>query len=295
MKEARSIFLLLGLLLLLVLAAPRFLAFVQTQTPLFIPTGSGQTGGPSLTAAPTPTVTPTPTPRPLTLAEMNELYGPCAYVPSLMYHHVQDLEVAKAKNQLSLTVAPDTFRAHMDYIRMAGYTTIAPADLINFFDTGSPLPSKPLFLTFDDGYEDFGTNAGPILKEFGFRAIIFIPTGLMENPDYLSWNKISEINGWGTISVANHTWSHRNVAASEEVDQREIGTADTQLTERGLNASKVFSYPYGFSTPTGVRVLQNLGYTLAFTTTPGSILCKGQRLNLPRIRIGNAPLNNYGL
>ena len=226
---------------------------------------------------------------------MNALYGPCAYVPTVMYHHVRDMEAAKTKNQTSLTVAPDTFRNQMEYIKTRGYTTIAPNDLINFFDAGISLPSKPIFLTFDDAYEDFGSVASPIIRELGFRAIVFVPTGLVENPDYLTWNKISELNGWGTLYFANHTWSHRNVAASEEVDHREISTADTQLSDRGLNPNKVFAYPYGFATAVGQAILRELNYRLAFTTTPGSILCKGQRLALPRIRIGNAPLSSYGL
>ncbi len=284
MKEARTIFLLMAILLLGLFAAPKFQTLMKKQ----------EDSLPTPTQTPTPP-TPTPTPRPLTLAEMNALYGPCAYVPTLMYHHVQELEAAKTKKQTSLTVAPDTFRSQMEHIKARGYTTIAPSDLINFFDAGTPLPAKPILLTFDDAYEDFGSVAAPVLREFGLKAISFVPTGLVENPDYLIWSKISELNGWGTLYFANHTWSHRNVAASEEVDHREISTADTQLSDRGLNPNKVFAYPYGIASATGIRILQNLGYKLAFTTIPGSILCRGQRLALPRIRIGNTALSAYGL
>lgn len=242
----------------------------------------------------TPTITPTPTPRPLTFAEMNQRWGPCAYVPTLMYHHVQPLEDAKAKNQTSLTVAPDTFRNQMEYLRSRGYTTIKPSDLIAFFDAATPLPGKPILLTFDDGYEDLGSVAAPILHEFGFQATAFIPTGLLENPGYMTWGKINELAGSG-FYIANHTWSHHNVATTKEVDEREIGTADKQLAQRGFNQSKIFAYPYGFASASGLEVLRSMNYTLAFTTIPGSTLCKGQRLTLPRIRIGNAGLSAYGL
>lgn len=256
--------------------------------PTFTPTAAS---GPT----PTPEPTPTPTPRPLTFAEMNERYGPCAYVPTLMYHHVQDMNEAKTKEQSGLTVDTGSFRNQMQYLRDRGYNAIKPIDLINFFDAGSPLPGKPMLITFDDGYDDFGTNAAPILREMGLQGTAFIPTGLMENPGYMNWGKIMEISGWGTVYFANHTWSHHNVATTREVDEKEIGTADKQLSDRGLNQSKVFAYPYGFPSDVGVSVLRQFGYRIAFTTYPGSTLCKKQRFALPRIRIGGASLSAYGL
>jgi peptidoglycan/xylan/chitin deacetylase (PgdA/CDA1 family) len=247
------------------------------------------------TPTPTPIPTPTPTPRPLTLAEMNARYGPCAYVPTLMYHHIQDMNEAKTRGNQSLTVDTGTFRAQMQYLRDRGYTTIKPIDLINFFDAGGTLPGKPVLLTFDDGYDDFGNVAAPILREYGYYATAFIPAGLVDNTGYMNWGKIMEIAGWGTISLSNHTWSHRNVAAGRDTVEREITTADKQLSDRGLNQAKVFAYPYGLSSPTGIAVLGEDNYRLAFTTTPGAILCKEMRLTLPRLRIGNTALSSYGL
>lgn len=270
------------------------LPFKPKPTPTFTPTAAS---GPTIIPTPTPIPepTPTPTPRPLTFAEMNSLYGPCAYVPTLMYHHVQDMNEAKAQGHAGLTVDIGTFRNQMQYLKDRGYNTIRPIDLINFFDAGSGLPAKPMLLTFDDGYDDFGNVAAPILREMGLQGTAFIPTGLMENQGYMNWSKVMEIAGWGNIYFANHTWSHHNVAASRATDEKEIGTADKQLGDRGLNPAKVFAYPYGFPSDAGVSVLQQFGYRIAFTTYPGSTLCKGQRLALPRIRIGNASLGAYGL
>ena len=86
-------------------------------------------------------------------------------------------------------------------------------------------------------------------------------------------------------------------AKMEEVEemQKEISLADSQLADHGVNNPKIFAYPYGIDTSSAEQYLQSLGYSLSFTTNYGSILCKGQRLSLPRIRIGNAPLSAYGL
>lgn len=237
--------------------------------------------------------TPTPTPKPLTFAEMNQLYGPCAIVPTLMYHHVQAEAIAKADGHAQLTVDSGWFQKQMQYLKDHNYNVIKANDLINFFDNGTPLPSKPVMLTFDDGYDDFGTDAAPIMSAFGFNSTLFVPTGLMENAGYLHWSTISSLSG--PVLMANHTWSHHNMGASKSVIEKEITTADSQLGGRGLNSPKVFAYPYGLTSSYSIAFLQQMGYKLAFTTKHGSTLCKQQRLTLPRIRIGNAQLSSYGL
>ena len=223
---------------------------------------------------------------------MNNLYGPCVRLPVLMYHHVQTEDAAKVAKQTALTVYTDYFGKQMQYLKDKGYSVISVNDLVNFFDNGTKIPSKSVLITFDDGYEDFFTDAYPILSSLGFQATMFIPTGLMNNPDYLTWQQITEMNG--KILFANHTWSHKNVQVSVASMQSEISTADTQLTDHGLNVPKVFAYPFGLETSAAEAYLSSLGYKIAFTTDPGNILCKKQRFSLPRIRVGNAPLSNYG-
>ena len=101
---------------------------------------------------PTLTPSPTPTPRPLTFAEMNDLYGPCVRLPILMYHHVQTEEAAKANKQTGLTVYTDFFQKQMQYLKDKRYNVAGMNDLINFFDSGTPVASKSILITFDDAY-----------------------------------------------------------------------------------------------------------------------------------------------
>jgi len=250
---------------------------------------------PEITATPTASPSATPTPKPLTFQEMNQLYGPCVNLPVLMYHHIEPAEKAKKEKRTGLNVDPDIFRSQMEYLKMNGYTTILPISLINFFENGSVLPKKPVMITFDDGYEDNGAIAYPILQEFGFKGVIFIPTGLMENNNYLTWEKIREMAGSGLIYFGNHTWSHINVGGNHDVVKKEITTGDLQLKERGLNTDKVFAYPYGVKNGFSQDLLKEQGYKLAFTTVNGRIMCSKQRFLLPRVRIGASSLKNFGL
>jgi peptidoglycan/xylan/chitin deacetylase (PgdA/CDA1 family) len=246
-----------------------------------------------LLATPTPTPSPSPTPRPLTFAEMNALYGPCVYLPTFLYHHIQSREAATADKQQSLTVYTDIFKSQMQYLKDHGYNTVTMQDLINFFDAGTPVPPHSVLLTFDDGYQDFYTDAYPILTSLGFKATMFTITGLVNNPDYLTWDEISSMNG--PIVFANHTWSHKSLpSGTKEIQQNEITTADVQLSEHGLNSPKTFAFPYGDYTSFGETTLKGLGYQLAFGTVPGTAMCDKQRFHLPRVRIGDVQLSYYG-
>lgn len=246
----------------------------------------------NLVANPTPTPTPKPTPKPLTFAEMNVLYGPCVHLPVLMYHHIQSEEAAKTNKQTSITVYTDYFEKQMQYLKDKGYTAITMNDVISFFDNGTKIPAKSVLITFDDAYEDFYTDAFPILQKLNFQATMFVPTGLINNPGYLNWEQIISMNG--TILFANHTWSHKNVKTTEASMEYEILTADTQLSDHVLNIPKTFAYPFGLDSVSSEKYLASLSYKLAFTTIPGSTLCVKQRLALPRIRIGNTTLSSYG-
>lgn len=244
--------------------------------------------------APTSLPSPSPSPRSLTFEEKNQLYGPCVNLPVIFYHHIQNMDVAKANGQQNLTVATDTFIKQMQYLKDKGYNTASTSVLTDFFDKSIPVPKNSIIITFDDGYEDFYVNVLPVIKQDGFKVVLALPTGLVGNPGYLTWDEISQGASNG-IEIINHTWSHANMASGNtSVIQREITTADNQLNAQGYNKNKAFVYPYGGYSDYAMNFLKEKGYTLAFTTAPGATMCKKLRFSLPRIRIGNTNLSAYG-
>jgi peptidoglycan/xylan/chitin deacetylase (PgdA/CDA1 family) len=244
--------------------------------------------------APTSLPTPKPSPKPLTFVDLNNLYGPCANLPVLYYHHIQNLDVAKAAGQQNLTVSTPIFLDQMQYLKDHGYITVSTNTLTDFFDKGVAVPNNAVILTFDDGYEDFYVNVLPILRQDGFKALLALPTGLVGNPGYLTWDEIGQAASSG-VEIVNHTWSHADLSGnSAATDEKEVMTADGQLSSHGYNLNKAFVYPYGGYNNSAINLLQSHGYTMAFTTVSGSTMCKQQRYALPRIRIGNASLAAYG-
>jgi len=223
--------------------------------------------------------TTTPTPKPLSFAQLNSLYGPCTKASVLMYHHIDS-------KKSSLSVSPENFSAHLAYLKTQGYTVVPVTALNDFFDRHVPLPAKAVILTFDDAYADFFSAALPLLQTGPTPAVLFVPTGLVNNPGYASWSDLSSAPNY--IYFANHTWSHSAIVG-------EIPTAQTQLSDHGFNSAKIFAYAWGAVTPAISQYLTANNYSLAFTTRPGSTHCAKQRLSLPRLRAPNSSLSAIGL
>lgn len=64
---------------------------------------------------------------------------------------VMVLNYHKIENRLlSLAVRVNDFDKHMMWLKEAGYTSITPEQLYDFVSKGTPLPPKPVLITFDD-------------------------------------------------------------------------------------------------------------------------------------------------
>ncbi len=220
----------------------------------------------------------------------------CLRVPVLMYHHIQPMSVAQKKKQTSLTVDDKIFGQQMRWLMDRGYKSIAAQDLASALLNKTSLPTKAVVITLDDGYEDAFTYAYPIAQQLGLKLNLMIPTGLLNNPDYLTWDQLKSMVNNGVAFAHNHTWSHASLAKAPMAKREfEIDTAFLQL-KNNLNAdTKIFAYPYGSKNLASEQYLQKKGYIAAFSTIPGSLECTNQIMQLPRLRIGNFPLSQYGI
>ena len=69
-------------------------------------------------------------------------------LPVLMYHAI----ISDPDRMGEYVITPQAFRRDMDYISEAGYETVVMEDIIAYVRSGTPLPEKPIMISFDDGY-----------------------------------------------------------------------------------------------------------------------------------------------
>jgi len=250
---------------------------------------------------PPPTATPTPTQEEIAAArkkafeDLNQKYGPCRFVPVLMYHHVLNAQAAKAIGATNLNVPPEIFREQIDYLLAKGYHVIGLDEMVSQIRDNT-LPPKSVVLTFDDGYNNFYANVYSILKEKHLKATVFVISQFVGGDRYLSWSEIKEMSDSGLVLIGDHTLNHLALPALSREDQKnQILSAKTIIEDHIQKSVRFFAYPYGSYNSVSEESLRDGGFLGAVVTTNRSPQCWGLPYELSRLRIGPTSLSLYGL
>lgn len=196
-------------------------------------------------------------------------YGPVAVeaditsVPVLNYHMVGDLNEA-------LCISVESFEQQMKYLHDNGYTTVTPDQMLQHLIKGSPLPEKPVMITFDDGYLDNYSIAYPILKKYGHRAVFFLIAGAIGvDARFMNWTQVREMSDNGMV-MQSHTLNHVNLtklppdqALQELVESKRIIEAETGKPVEYL------AYPTGAVDKATIQLVIKAGYRAAFAVRFG--------------------------
>jgi peptidoglycan/xylan/chitin deacetylase (PgdA/CDA1 family) len=207
--------------------------------------------------------------------------------PILMYHQVVPSHQAEAAK-----VRPEIFEKHMRLLRELGYEVISLEALVESINEGQEISRKRVVITFDDGYEDNYTYAFPILKKYGYPAIIFIPTAMINTPGYLTWDQIKEMMAH-QITFGSHSVNHEYLPILTEDQQRdEIHMSKKVLEETLGTAVDYFAYPIGGFEEVTKKLVKEAGYKAALTTNRGYDPKNHDVFELNRVRLSNSDQND---
>ncbi len=207
--------------------------------------------------------------------------------PILMYHYVSPLPPDADDTRRDLTVSPQQFQAHLEYLFFEGYTPISLYDLHDALLTGRTLPAKPVVLTFDDGYIDHYRYVFPALRQYGFTATFFVISGFADAglPAHLSWEQIREMADAG-MSIEPHTKDHVELAGRDYdfIVYQTLGSIESIAYYSGRQPH-MFSYPVGRYDERVLDILGQMPIWRAVTTQRGALHTTDNMLELPRIRV----------
>ncbi|MDP4180260.1 MAG: polysaccharide deacetylase family protein [Bacillota bacterium] len=162
----------------------------------------------------------------------------------LMYHHVSD----EVKGEKYYFVSPSAFFDQMKYLNDNGYTALT---FENFKDFNKY--KKPVMITFDDGYMDNYAYAYPILKRFNIKATMFLITGSLNKPDYLTTDVVKEMSG--LVSFQSHTVNHINLSLSDEnTIEKECCQSKNDIEKILSRKINTIAYPFGLYNANTVNI-----------------------------------------
>lgn len=184
-------------------------------------------------------------------------------VPVLCYHHIRNIQMAsKADMGYEVTVA--AFQQQMKALHDNGYHTITPDQYYDYLTKGSPLPEKPVMITFDDTDEEQFTIGKTEMDKYGFKGVYFIMTVSINRPHYMSAAQIKQLSDEGHV-IACHTWNHSQVPKYTGNDWNiQLDQPKKKLEEITGKKVEYFAYPYGLWNEAALPEIKNRGYKLAF-------------------------------
>jgi len=246
-----------------------------------------------LATPPVPTITPaTQSATPVASGSAQDY---CLNVPIIMYHHTEPLDIAAQLGHPQLTEDSTFFEEHIRYLVEKKYHFLSLNDLVYAILSHGSVPDKSVVITIDDGYIDNYTYAFLMAKKYQVIMNFMIPTGLVGQPDYMTWDHLKEMQASPYARIYNHTTTHAPLGLiSQEEIVKEVTTANEQLkTNLGIDNTIVI-YPYGSYSDLAIQTLQQLGMIAAVSTDPGRNDCISNIMKLPRVRVGNEPIEDYG-
>ena len=205
-------------------------------------------------------------------------------VAILAYHRVSD-------DAEEYSVSQQQFAEQMKFLRDQGYTAISLSEMADAFSGKKALPTKPIVITFDDGYADNYLAGLPILEQYGMKATVFVIVGSVGQPEYLTWEQAAQLRLRG-VEIGSHTMSHAALSDLDEQQRRHELVESKRILEGQLSTRVDFlAYPYGNFDAALYPLLEQAGYRGACTGIAGLNFAADQpyawkRINVPRPRFG---------
>ncbi|MEX2351386.1 MAG: polysaccharide deacetylase family protein [Balneolaceae bacterium] len=185
----------------------------------------------------------------------------------------------------------------MNMIDRLGYTPITFSDYQLCTEGKLTLPSRPIIITFDDGYLDTLENAIPVLNELNMRAVIFV----MGNRKLKSarWDELDGVDRCPLMSdeqirtaqkmgfeIGAHSLDHYPLTYLSEEDILYEVTRSKELIEEVLEEPiQTFSYPYGSVDERVKKVVSDTGFLFACGVYSGSAKFSQSKMDFRRLAV----------
>ncbi len=229
----------------------------------------------------------------LTAFRTHETSAPASDViplPIIMYHGVFN----DPSRSGDYVVTPRLLEDDLTYLKNRGYSTVTMAELINYVHTGSPLPEKPVMITFDDGMYSTWYYATPIFKKLGMTGVISIVGSYTDeytasgdvnlNYSYLRWEDLKQVLEDGIFELQNHSYSFHSydskrrgstIADGETFEEyAQLFTEDTMKLQNAFSVNlgyvpNTYTYPYGAMTTGTADLLREMGFSASLSCNAG--------------------------
>jgi peptidoglycan/xylan/chitin deacetylase (PgdA/CDA1 family) len=213
--------------------------------------------------------------------------GPGAHdrpVPILMYHVIAAPPADAAYPDLF--VRPADFAGEMRWLARHGYHGVTLLQVYQYWRKGSVLPSRPVVVSFDDGYLSAYTQALPVLRGLHWPGVLNLEERNLSKYN-LPPGRVRELiaAGW---EIDAHTITHPDLTTVDDATLwYEVRGSRTAIRRLFHVPADFFCYPSGRYDPHVIAAVRRAGYLGATTTNYG--LAQSRDLYaLSRVRVNGS-------
>jgi peptidoglycan/xylan/chitin deacetylase (PgdA/CDA1 family) len=206
-------------------------------------------------------------------------------VPVLMYHVISAPPPGTPFPEL--WVPAPRFEAEMRALAAAGYHGVTLTQVDDHWRHGGPLPSKPIVISFDDGYFSQYHSAAPVLKRVGWPGVLNMEVHNLHVEGGLSKRMVRDLiaDGW---ELAAHTITHPDLTTLDPATlEHEVAESRGKLHRAFRVPVNFFSYPAGKYNEAAIAAVRAAGFRGATTVTPG-LARPDQAFTLSRVRVNGS-------
>jgi len=210
----------------------------------------------------------------------------------LMYHQIGPF--SSMREHRSTYCHHKRFALQMFYLRILGYRILDFDTVLRCIKGEEEVPARAVALTFDDGYENFFDYAYPVLRRYGFPAIVYLLSGYLgkeaswfkkdgrSTPPIMSEKRIEQLMDKG-ISFGSHGVTHLKLGeATDEEIYFEVRESKKALEEKFKRPFRHFCYPYGSFDKRAIQIVKEAGFDSAVSCVRGSAYPGDHLYQLPR-------------
>ncbi|KJY84146.1 polysaccharide deacetylase [Vibrio galatheae] len=203
-------------------------------------------------------------------------------MPILMYHRFIDNESQKGTRGPYIDI--NLFEKHLQLLKRMGFESLTFEDFAAKGTIERLRSGKRYFmLTVDDGFVDNYELMLPLLKKYGFKAVVYVVTGetynrwdveASENPDkpfpLMSAEQINAMAESGYIEIGGHTLTHPFLSKLSYQEQKSEIQQNKQALESIIGKKLTsFAYPYGDLNEHSKEIARELEFDFAVATNSG--------------------------
>lgn len=240
--------------------------------------------------------------------------GAVQKVPILLYHNICRDANSSAISQN--TISQKQFESHMKALVAMGCSAVTFDEMIAYVEKGTPLPKKPVCITFDDGYLSNYQIAFPILKKYKLKATVFVIGVSVGSKEYykdtkfpitphFDWIEAKAMSDSGIFSIQTHTYDMHQWEKYETGDQirdnvlrlpgesdeeyRQALTGDVTRAKEEIEKAcgkpvQVLAYPGGVCDGESQKLISSCGIKATLTIESGTAsLIRGVPKSLQRM------------